>query len=107
MSLIYYDHLVSLENLEKKIREAIETCEEREELWQLVDEVIHYRILGLILEKIPEELHYEFLTMLQTRPFDEQILPFANQLTEDNLEEVILEEIKNFEKEIINEVFGD
>jgi hypothetical protein len=107
MSLVYYDHLVSFENLEKKIGEAIETVEEREELWQLIDEIVHHRVLDLILGSIPEEYHYEFLTMVQTCPYDDQILPFADQFSDDNLEDVILQEVENLENEIVEEIFGN
>lgn len=106
MSKIFYDHLIICEELDCLIKKICETQEEKEELWCLVDEIIHNRVLGCILSKLPEERHYEFLTMIHSCPYDDQILPFANQLMDDNLEEIISNEIKSLEKEIVNEIFG-
>ena len=107
MSKIFYDHLIIFEKLDSLIKESCETCEEKEELWNLIDEIIHHRVLGCVLDKLAEEYHYEFLTKYHSFPFDDDLFSFADQLVEDNLEKVISREIEDLEKEIIEEIFGD
>jgi len=41
MSKLFFDHLIILEDLETEIKEVAESPEEKEELWQLIDEILH------------------------------------------------------------------
>src|SRR4030042_929061 len=55
MSKIFYDHLIVLEEVNIQIDEVAKTSEEKEELWKLVDEIIHHRVMSAILERFPEK----------------------------------------------------
>ncbi|MGB6882108.1 MAG: hypothetical protein WBD86_02315, partial [Microgenomates group bacterium] len=61
MSKIFYDHLIVFEEVDRYIKDTVETHEERDELWQIVDEIVHHRVLGCVLDKLPKEHHEEFL----------------------------------------------
>ena len=41
MSKLFFDHLVSLEEVEIEIRKNASSKEEREELWKLVDGIVN------------------------------------------------------------------
>ncbi|KKR30581.1 hypothetical protein A2715_00155 [Candidatus Woesebacteria bacterium RIFCSPHIGHO2_01_FULL_39_32] len=104
MSNIFYDHLIILTEVETEIKNVTESPEEKEELWNLVDEIIHHRILGLILDALPREHHEEFLIRFHQAPHDERHLKYLNEKTEKDIEEVIREEIKMLEKEILEQI---
>ena len=53
MSKVYYDHLIVLGDIESRIKSIAETQEEREELWQLVDDIIHQRVLACHFGHVP------------------------------------------------------
>ena len=42
MSRIFYDNLVSLNEVERAIKEITDIKEETEELWGLVDDIVHH-----------------------------------------------------------------
>jgi hypothetical protein len=104
MSKIFYDHLIVLEKVEIEIKNTTDFPDEKEELWKLVDEIVHHRILGSILDYLPYEHHEEFLTKFHQAPHDEGHIAYLNEKIENNIEEVIAEEIKKLEKEILQEI---
>jgi hypothetical protein len=106
MSKIFYDHLIILTNVETELRDAIETAEEREELWLIIDEIIHHRILGLMLEKLPNEFHEEFLSAVYETPYDIGHMDYLNEHTEGDIEEIIRTEVQQLEDELINEIIA-
>ena len=104
MSKIFYDHLITLSDLEKEMREVVETSEEREELWKLVDEIIHHRVLACIFDHLPEEHHYDFLCKFHKCPHDDRIFQFIDELVEESAEELIIGEIRQIERELLEEL---
>jgi len=106
MSKIFYDHLIILEEVEAEIKDMAETSEEREELWQLVDEIIHHRVLGCIFGCLPEEHHHHFLTLFHKTPYDCELIHFVNELTEMDIEDVISGELNELQKELLLEMFN-
>ena len=106
MSKVFYDHLIILEEVETEIKNVTETPEEKEELWKLIDEIVHHRILGSILDVLPREHHEEFLTKFHEAPHSEYLLSFLDERTEESIEEIIRKEIKNVEKELLLEIKG-
>ena len=106
MSHIFYDHLIILEEVEAEIKNVTESSEEKEELWKLIDEIIHHRVIGSILDALPLEHHEEFLVKFHEAPHSEYLLSFLDERTEENIEEIIRKEIKNVEKELLLEIKG-
>ena len=68
MSKIFYDQIIVLEEVEKEINSTTQTHEERQDLWQIVDEIVHHKVMDCILDKLPGEHHEEFLDKFQSAP---------------------------------------
>ncbi|KKQ52477.1 hypothetical protein A2865_03445 [Candidatus Woesebacteria bacterium RIFCSPHIGHO2_01_FULL_39_17] len=104
MSRIFYDHLIILTEVESEVKGVAQTQEDREELWKLIDEIIHHKVLGTILDSLPREYHEEFLEKFHNSPHDERHISYLNEKIGGNIEDVIREEIKLLEKEILEEM---
>lgn len=104
MSKIFYDHLIVLEEVDRQIKDNVETSEEKEELWQVVDEIIHHRVLGCVLDHLPGEYHEEFLGKFHEAPHDESLLDYLNEKIKENIEELIKQEIGGLASEILKEL---
>lgn len=104
MSKIFYDHLLSFEKLNDYIKVNCLSSEEREELWNLVDELLHYRVLTCILENLSEEYHYDFLEMFYSNPYDERILNFLGERIDKDIKILIQEETNLLLAEIFSEI---
>ena len=104
MSKIFYDNLIILEEVETEIKKAAETSEEKEELWHLVDEIIHHRVLGCILDKLPGEYHGEFLEKFHKTPHDESLIIFLKEKSGEDIEDLIRKEIENLNSELLREI---
>jgi len=79
MSKVYYDHLLDLKPVEKAIRKAARTHEEKLELWQVVDEIVQHKIMNCILDYLPKELHNEYLEKFYSAPDDEKLLDYLKK----------------------------
>jgi hypothetical protein len=104
MSKIFYDHLITLEEIEIHIKESVETYEERRELWQIVDEIVHHRVLGCILDHLPHNHHQEFLQKFHSCPYDEGLLDYLRERIKKDVEEIIRKETENLASEILKEI---
>lgn len=92
MSKIFYDHLIDLSHVEKEIKKHVKDPAEREELYHLIDEIVHHRVVGCILDKLPETHHKEFLTRFSTKPHDTNILKYLSDKVAVDVEYFIREE---------------
>lgn len=106
MSKIFYDHLIVFEDIDKEIKEAASTPEEREELWQLVDEITHHRVLEKILDALPKENHEEFLGKFHETPYDNSLMEYLNEKVKGNIEDIIKQEIGSLAFELLDEIRG-
>ncbi|KKQ43406.1 MAG: hypothetical protein US60_C0002G0014 [Microgenomates group bacterium GW2011_GWC1_37_8] len=106
MSKIFYDHLIILEEIEVHIGNIAKTFEEKEEIWKLIDELIHYRVFNLILDHLPRDHNEEFIEKFHKAPYDGRLLTFINERTQQDMEKVIRQEIKLLENEILEEIKG-
>lgn len=104
MSKLFYDHLIVFEEIEREIGLIAQTPEEKEELWRIVDEIVHHKALGCILDRLPKNLHQEFLEKFHATPHDEALLEYLREKIGQDIEEMIRKELKKFEKEILQEV---
>ena len=106
MSKIFYDHLIVLEEVNIQIDEVAKTSEEKEELWKLVDEIIHHRVMSAILEKLPEKHHKNFLKTFYASPYDDKLISYLNEKIDDDIEKFIGREIKSLSDELLQLVGG-
>lgn len=105
MSKIFYDHLLELEKIDKQIKKIAKTKEEREEIWAIIDEIIHHKAIGCVLEKLPRENHVEFLEMFHSSPHDEdRIFGYLKEKVGNNVEEILKLELGNLAFELLQEI---
>jgi len=104
MSKIFYDHLIKSNTLEERIRVMVTIPEEREELWTIVDEIIHQEVLCHILDHLQRDYHEEFLTRFYELPHSSDNMLFLNDKVgedfENKLSSHIAELITKIEKEL-------
>lgn len=103
MSKLYYDHLLVLDEVEAEIKKSAKTLEEKEELWKVIDETIHHRVMGCVLDRLPREHHEEFLQKFHKAPHDENLLIYLQEKIGENVEELIRQEIGNLAYELLKE----
>ncbi len=101
MSIIFYDRLIVLEGLDNKIKKLVSSNEEIQELWAMVDELIHHRVLGCILDNLPEHHHSEFLEKFHKSPSDAKLFDFLREKIDKDMEKIIKSEVKLLKSEIL------
>lgn len=105
MSKIFWDRLLTLDDLDREIRKVAKTHEEREEIWHLIDEIVHHKAMGCILDKLPRDHHEEFLTMFHNSPHDEDLLfGYLEDKIGQNVEEILKQELGSLAFELLGEV---
>ena len=101
MSKIFYDRLLVLDEVDAEIKAKAQSREEREELWGLVDEIVHHKLMGCVLEKLPHEHHHEFLEKFEKAPQDEGLFTFLTEKVGEDIESFLKEEINKLKAEIL------
>ena len=106
MSKLFYDHLVDLNEIEGLVKKHVKDAEARAEIYKLIDEIVHHRVVGCILDKLPNDHHKEFLQHVAQRAHDESILDFIKERVAEDVEEFIKQEIYIVGREIL-EMFDE
>jgi len=104
MSKIFYDYLIEFGVVEAEIKKATATPEEREELWKIVDDTIHHKVLAFLLDKLPIQNHSEFLEKFEKAPHDENLFEYLNEKIGENVEELLRQELGNLAYELLGEI---
>jgi 5-bromo-4-chloroindolyl phosphate hydrolysis protein len=104
MSKLFFDQLVVLDNVDKEIKKVAKSKEEEEELWQLVDEMVHHRVLGCVLDRLPKKSHEEFLVKFHETPYDEGLIDYLKEKIGENIEELIKQEVGALAFELLDEI---
>lgn len=105
MSKLFFDHLIELKEIDKQIKRVAKSTEEKEELWLLVDEIIHHKVMGCILDKLPREHHEEFLDIFHKSPHDSDLLiKYLRSRTNSDIEDLIIKEINDFSLNLLDEI---
>lgn len=105
MSKIFYDHLINIDRVDREIKKIAESHEEKSELWQIVDEIIHHRMFGCIFDKLPREHHKEFLERFYKTPHDEGLLVFLSEKVKEDIGLLLKYEAKKIEHELLELLF--
>lgn len=104
MSKLFFDQLVVLDDLDGEIKKVAKSKEEKEELWQLVDEMVHHRVLGCVLDALPRRHHDEFLERFHKAPHDESLMDYLREKVGENIDELIRQEIGGLAFELLEEI---
>lgn len=106
MSKLFFDSLVTLGDVDSEIKKIAKSKEEKEELWQIVDEMVHHRVMGCVLDRLPKENHSEFLERFEAAPYDESLMDYLKEKIGENVEELIKQEIGSLAFELLEEIRG-
>lgn len=101
MSMLFFDHLVKINKLDKKIKKIVGSNEELQEIWLYVEEIIHHKVLGCCLEHLPNDHHKQFLNMLHDHPYDKEIIKYLKIKTGKDIEKIIKLEVSKLTKELL------
>lgn len=93
MSKLFWDNYVDLGKVERRIKKIVKDPDERVEMFALVDEIIHHRALGCILDNLPEKDHKDFLSEFAKRPHDEGLFVFLRERVEVDFKQFIKHEM--------------
>ena len=104
MSKIFFDSLLELTSLDNEIKKIAKNQDEKEELWKIIDEIIHHKVLDSILSKLPKESHEEFLGILHTHPHDESLIfGYLASKIDTNIKEILKLELGDLAFELLEE----
>ena len=101
MSILFYDHLVVIKGLDKRIKKLASSNDEMQELWFYIEELIHHKVLGCVLENLPGEHHNEFLEKFHKSPHDKELIKYLNTKSGKNIEKLIKLEVQKLSKELL------
>jgi iron only hydrogenase large subunit-like protein len=101
MSKIFYDHLIDLGSVEKRVKRIAKTSDEREELYHLIDDIVHHRVLGCIFENLSESEHKNFVSEFKKRPHDKNLISYLQERVRVDIEEFIRMEIHALATELL------
>ena len=93
MSHIFYDNLLDLSEVEKYVKKHVKSEAERDEIYHLVDEIVHHRVVGCILDKLPTEHHKEFLEKFSEAPHDTALMEYLVSKVGSDISEFIRKEV--------------
>ncbi len=100
MSIIFYDHLLVLEDVKKIVNSGKGSYEEKEELWQIVDELVHHRMMTTLLDNLPTIYHGEFLEIFTRTPHDKKLIKYLSDKSQKDMKKIIKDESKKLRSEI-------
>ena len=104
MSKIFYDRLIVFEEIETEINKVSKSKEEKTELWQIVDEMIHHKVFDLLLGRLPKDQHQEFMDKFLAAPHDEALFTYLNDRIGEDVEKLIKKELDSLAKDILKEI---
>lgn len=106
MTKLFFDHLLDLDEVEREVKKTAKTIEQREELWQLVDEMVHHRVMGCIFDNLPKPKHQEFLDKFNLTPHDEGLIDYLKKEIGKNVDEIIKTEVGSLSMELLDSLRG-
>jgi hypothetical protein len=101
MSVLFFDHLTIITGLDRKIKNLSSSNDEEQELWGLIEEIIHHKVFDCCLSHLPEEHHSEFIELFHKKPHDKELIKYLNERIGDDIEKLISKEMKKLSKELL------
>ncbi len=105
MSKVFYDDIIDLKDVEKQLKRAVKDYDERVEIYKLIDDILHHRLLSSILEKLPKENHKEFVQKFCDHPHDESHIEYLTKRINQDMKEFIKSEARVLSTEILAIIF--
>lgn len=88
----FYDNLINTAPIMAAISEELSHIEQ-EEIHEMIEDILHHRILEIILNDLPEEHHENFLVKFHSDPTDQDLLILIKKHSpkiEEKISEVVL-----------------
>ena len=104
MSRLFYDHLITIEDVYLEIDELSFPEKTKHKLKDLIDETVSHRVLTLILDRLPSHHHEEFLEKLHQVPFDKKHLKYLDQRINTQISSEISKLGKKLKRELLVEI---
>lgn len=100
MSKIFFDYLIEIDEVKLHIDKVATSHEEKEDLWNLVDEFVTHRIISSILSELDETVHNEFLCMFLDKPYGMEIVDYLNEKLPLPFENLINDKMRQIVSEL-------
>src|SRR3990167_2751757 len=107
MIKLFFDHLLDLGKVDKTIKKVSSSHEEKLELWRIVDEIVHHKVISCVLDHLPLKHHGEFMKKYLATPHDEKLLLYLKAKIKKDIELIIKETVTLFVIEITDELVGN
>lgn len=104
MSKLFYDHLTNFETINVLIHQITENKDEKEELWHIVEHILHHRVLEFILDSLHPHHHDTFIVMYHDAPYDHSILFFLKDKIHSGFDKDLEKYLQKLESELIKEI---
>ncbi len=103
MKKVFWDHLIEITDIERKIDEHGVVKEEKHHLLRIVHQTFDAKLLEEVLTHLPEKKHQTFLDKFSKEPHHSSLLDHLKEEIED-IEEKIKKAVKKIKKEILEEL---
>lgn len=92
-------------SVDRIIKKYASNTEEKEELWKIIEEIVHHRIVGCVLDNLDRKHHEEFLQKINdSKSFDEDLMSYIKSRSSKDIEKEIQRELEIVEIEILQDV---
>jgi len=102
---MFYSHLVDLSDLVVKLECLKLDEQEREEIVDLIEDILHHRILDSLLDVIPPEHHEGFLERMIEDPTDPQLIAHLKEISTYDPEIKIMTVTEIVKQEIVLDIY--
>lgn len=99
-----HNKYINLKKIEKIINSSSHSLEEKEELWKIVEEIVHHRLMTCALDNLDKKHHQDFLNKYSLNRFNEEIIDYLEKQSGKQMRTKLKEEIDSIEKEILLEL---
>ena len=101
---LFYSDLVKLKDLLKELDQFQLSAEERDEVFDLLDDIFHHRILDSLLDILPESHHQDFLDRFARTPHDIDLLEYLRQHTTSDPQAKIITTFEIVKREVLLDI---
>lgn len=103
MAPLFFDHLVIKTEILEIINRKQEAENQKGKALQLIDDILYEGIIEHILEKLDSKHHRTFLSQVNDRPYDPELISYLKQ----NIGPDIEEEIRLAANKIVKQILKD
>lgn len=101
---LFYSDLVKLDDLHQELDNFGLSDEEKDEIYDLLDDIFHHRLLDSLLDILPPSHHQEFLDRFAGSPHDPVLLEYLKQHATSDPEASILTTFAVVKREILFDI---